>query len=169
MTELKIANNVVAQVHYTGTLPESGEVFDSSEGRDPLTFLVGHRQMIPGFEEEMMGAAVGERREFTLDAERAYGDRDDEAVLQIPRDNFAQLEESTGESLEVGMQLVAQMPHGPAPFLIVELSEETVTADFNHALAGKALTFSVEVVDIREATEEEVSHGHAHGPGGHHH
>ncbi|MEL0266084.1 MAG: peptidylprolyl isomerase [Candidatus Poseidoniales archaeon] len=169
MTELKIANNVVAQVHYTGTLPESGEVFDSSEGRDPLTFLVGHRQMIPGFEEEMMGAAVGERREFTLEAERAYGDRDDEAVLQIPRDNFAQLEESTGESLEVGMQLVAQMPHGPAPFLIVELSEETVTADFNHALAGKALTFSVEVVDIREATEEEVSHGHAHGPGGHHH
>ncbi|MEL0182536.1 MAG: peptidylprolyl isomerase [Candidatus Poseidoniales archaeon] len=169
MTELKIANNVVAQVHYTGTLPESGEVFDSSEGRDPLTFLVGHRQMIPGFEEEMMGAAVGERREFTLEAERAYGDRDDEAVLQIPRDNFAQLEESTGESLEVGMQLVAQMPHGPAPFLIVELSEETVTADFNHALAGKALTFSVEVVDLREATEEEVSHGHAHGPGGHHH
>ena len=169
MTELKIANNVVAQVHYTGTLPESGEVFDSSEGRDPLTFLVGHRQMIPGFEEEMMGAEVGERREFTLEAERAYGDRDDEAVLQIPRDNFAQLEESTGESLEVGMQLVAQMPHGPAPFLIVELSEETVTADFNHALAGKALTFSVEVVDIREATEEEVSHGHAHGPGGHHH
>lgn len=169
MTELKIANNVVAQVHYTGTLPESGEVFDSSEGRDPLTFLVGHRQMIPGFEEEMMGAGVGERREFTLEAERAYGDRDDEAVLQIPRDNFAQLEESTGESLEVGMQLVAQMPHGPAPFLIVELSEETVTADFNHALAGKALTFSVEVIDLRQATEEEVSHGHAHGPGGHHH
>ena len=166
MTELKISNNVVAQVHYTGTLPDTGEVFDSSEGRDPLTFLVGHRQMIPGFEEEMMGAEKGERREFTLEADRAYGDRDDEAVLQIPRDNFAQLEESTGQSLEVGMQLVAQMPHGPAPFLIVELSEETVTADFNHALAGKSLTFSVEVVDIREATEEEISHGHAHGPGG---
>ena len=169
MTDLKIANNVVAGVHYTGTLPDTGEVFDSSEGRDPLTFLVGHRQMIPGFEEEMMGATIGERREFTLEAERAYGGRDDEAVLQISRDNFAQLEESTGESLQVGMQLVAQMPHGPAPFLIVELSEETVTADFNHALAGKALTFSVEVVDIREASEEEISHGHAHGPGGHHH
>ncbi|MFZ8905873.1 MAG: FKBP-type peptidyl-prolyl cis-trans isomerase [Poseidonia sp.] len=169
MTDLKIANNVVAQVHYTGTLPDTGEVFDSSEGRDPLTFLVGHRQMIPGFEEEMMGAAKGERREFTLDAARAYGERDDEAVLQIPRDNFAQLEESSGESLEVGMQLVAQMPHGPAPFLIVELTDETVTADFNHALAGKSLTFSVEVVDLREASEEEISHGHAHGPGGHHH
>ena len=169
MTDLKIANNIVAQVHYTGTLPDSGEVFDSSEGRDPLTFLVGHRQMIPGFEEEMLGAAKGERREFTLSADRAYGERDDEAILQIPRDNFAQLEESTGASLEVGMQLVAQMPHGPAPFLIVELSEETVTADFNHALAGKALTFSVEVVDLREASEEEISHGHAHGPGGFQH
>ena len=166
MAEPKIANNVVARVHYTGTLPDSGEVFDSSEGRDPLTFLVGHRKMIPGFEEEIMGATIGERREFTLEAHRAYGDRDDEAILQIPRNNFAQLEESTGQSLEVGMQLVAQMPHGPAPFLILELSEETVTADFNHALAGKSLTFSVEVVDIREATEEEISHGHAHGPGG---
>ena len=66
MSENTLKENSVASVHYTGTLPDSGEVFDSSEGRDPLTFLVGHRQMIPGFEEEMMGASVGERREFTL-------------------------------------------------------------------------------------------------------
>lgn len=165
----KVAENTVASVHYTGTLPESGEVFDSSEGRDPLTFLVGHRQMIPGFEANLMGAAVGERREFTLTAEEAYGERDDEAVLQIPRDNFAQLEQEDGAALEIGMQLVAQMPHGPAPFTITELTEETVTADFNHALAGQSLTFSVEVVELREASEEEIAHGHAHGPGGHHH
>ena len=111
----KVAENIVASVHYTGTLPESGEVFDSSEGRDPLTFLVGHRQMIPGFEANLMGATVGERREFTLAAEEAYGERDDEAVLQIPRDNFAQLEQEDGAALEIGMQLVAQMPHGPWP------------------------------------------------------
>ncbi|MGB1587263.1 MAG: FKBP-type peptidyl-prolyl cis-trans isomerase [Poseidonia sp.] len=165
----KVAENTVASVHYTGTLPDSGEVFDSSEGRDPLTFLVGHRQMIPGFEANLMGAAVGERREFTLTAEEAYGERDDEAVLQIPRDNFAQLEQEDGAALEIGMQLVAQMPHGPAPFTITELTEETVTADFNHALAGESLTFSVEVVELREASEEEIAHGHAHGPGGHHH
>jgi FKBP-type peptidyl-prolyl cis-trans isomerase SlyD len=67
------------------------------------------------------------------------------------------------------MQLVAQMPHGPAPFIVKELSEETVTADFNHALAGESLTFSVEVVELRPATEEELTHGHAHGPGGHNH
>ena len=167
MTDLTIAENTVASVHYTGTLPDSGEVFDSSEGRDPLTFLVGHKQMIPGFEEEMMGAKVGERREFTLTSERAYGDRDDNAILQIPRDNFAQLEEQS--PLEVGMQLVAQMPHGPSPFTVTALSDETVTADFNHALAGQSLTFSVEVVELRAASEEELSHGHAHGPGGHNH
>ena len=66
MTDKKIEANTVASVHYTGTLPDSGEVFDSSEGRDPLVFLVGHGQMIPGFADEMMGASVGERREFTL-------------------------------------------------------------------------------------------------------
>lgn len=167
MTDITIEENTVASVHYTGTLPDSGEVFDSSEGRDPLTFLVGHKQMIPGFEEEMMGAKVGERREFTLTSDRAYGDRDDDAVLQIPRDNFAQLEGET--PLEVGMQLVAQMPHGPSPFTVTELTDDTVTADFNHALAGQSLTFSVEVVELRAASEEELAHGHAHGPGGHHH
>tara|TARA_B100001094_G_scaffold327028_1_gene384325 strand:+ start:875 stop:1381 length:507 start_codon:yes stop_codon:yes gene_type:complete len=166
MTELTVNKNIVASVHYTGTLPENGEVFDSSEGREPLTFLVGHNQMIPGFEEEILGAKTGEKREFTLTAERAYGDRDETGVLQIPREQFAQLEAEA--TLEVGLQLVAQMPHGPSPFTIVELSDELITADFNHTLAGKSLTFAVEIVELREASEEEVSHGHAHGPDGHH-
>ena len=166
MTELKMKENTVVRVHYTGTLPDTGEVFDSSEGRDPLTFLVGHGKMIPGFEEEMMGAILGERREFTLEAARAYGERDENAVMQIPRAAFDQLIASTGATLEVGMTLVAQMPHGPAPFLVVDLNDEIVTADFNHARAGKSLTFSVEIVELREATEEEIDHGHAHGPGG---
>ena len=164
---LKIEENSVATVHYTGTLPDSGEVFDSSEGRDPLTFLVGHKQMIPGFEANILGKTTGDRVEFTLDANDAYGAVDPEAVMKIERSNFAQLEEQA--ALEVGMQLVAQMPHGPAPFLVTELSEDSVTADFNHALAGKSLTFSVEIVEVRAASEEELSHGHAHGPGGHHH
>ena len=166
MTELTVKENMVASVHYTGTLPDSGEVFDSSEGREPLSFLVGHKQMIPGFEEEIMGAKVGEKKEFTLSSERAYGDRDDEAVMEIPREQFAQLEEEA--SLEVGMQLVAQMPHGPSPFTITTLTVEAVTADFNHALAGQALTFNVEIVDLREATADEQSHGHAHGADGQH-
>ena len=166
MAELTVSENIVASVHYTGTLPDNGEVFDSSEGREPLSFLVGHQQMIPGFEEEIMGSKVGEKKEFTLTSERAYGDRDEAAVMEIPREQFAQLEAEA--SLEAGMQLVAQMPHGPSPFTITKLTDESVTADFNHTLAGKSLTFAVEIVELREATEDEASHGHAHGPDGHH-
>ena len=167
MTELTVRKNMVASVHYTGTLPDSGEVFDSSEGREPLSFLVGHKQMIPGFEDEIMGAKVGEKKEFTLSSDRAYGDRDDEAVQQIARDQFAQLEQEA--KLEVGMQLVAQGQGGPMPFIISELSDDMVTADFNHTLAGQSLKFAVEIVELREASDDEQAHGHAHGPDGHHH
>ena len=84
--------------------------------------------------------------------------------MKIPRAQFAQLEQSA--TLEVGTQLVAQMPHGPAPFTIIELDDESITADFNHALAGKSLTFNVEVVEVRDASQEEIQHGHAHGISG---
>ena len=159
-----IQNNAVATVHYTGTLPDTGEVFDSSEGRDPLVFLVGHRQMISGFEEEMMGAKVGERRTFTLEPERAYGNRQEENVTTFPRAHFAAVEAEV--PLEVGMTLVADMIDGPRPFSILAVDEETIRADFNHQLAGKSLTFSVEVVELRAAEESEISHGHVHGKGG---
>ena len=164
MGEIVVKNNTIASVHYTGTLPDSGEVFDSSEGRDPLTFLVGHGKMIPGFERELMGAKIGERRTFTLAPEDAYGQPIDEAIMDVPRAQFAMIEEQT--ELEVGMQLITQLPHGPAPFIVKALTDESVTADFNHKLAGESLTFSVEVVELREADESEIAHGHAHGPGG---
>ena len=159
-----IQNNTVASVHYTGTLPDTGEVFDSSEGRDPLVFLVGHRQMIPGFEEEMLGAKVGERRTFTLEPERAYGQREEANVTTFPRAHFAAVEAEV--PLEVGMTLVADMMDGPRPFSVVAVDEDTITADFNHQLAGKSLTFSVEVVELRAAEEGEIAHGHVHGKGG---
>ena len=165
MTDLTVANNTVVRVHYTGTLPETGEVFDSSEGKDPLTFLVGHKKMISGFEEEMMGAKLGERREFTLEPERAYGLSLDELILEFPKAEFSHLE-SSGVQIELGMQLVAQTFEGPAPFIVRAMTEDSITADFNHAMAGKTLNFSVEVVEVRAATDEEVDHGHAHGPGG---
>jgi len=155
----KIENNKVARVHYTGTLPDTGEVFDSSEGRDPLTFLVGHKNMIPGFERELMGASVGDKVEFTLSAEDAYGEHNADAVQQVPKDMFGDI------TPEIGMTLMSDM----GPFRVTEIEENVVTVDFNHALAGKSLTFNVEIVEIRDATEEEIAHGHAHGPGGHHH
>ncbi|MGB1797646.1 MAG: FKBP-type peptidyl-prolyl cis-trans isomerase [Candidatus Poseidoniaceae archaeon] len=154
-----VEKDAVASVHYTGTLPESGEVFDTSEGRDPLTFLVGHQQMIPGFEEELMGAQKGERRTFTLEPERAYGEKIAEAVQQIPAEMFGDI------TPEPGMTLMSDV----GPFNVVSVDGDTVTVDFNHKLAGETLQFSVEVVDVRPATEEEIAHGHAHGPGGHHH
>ena len=155
----KVENKKVASVHYTGTLPENGEVFDSSEGRDPLTFLVGHKNMIPGFERELMGAKVGEKVEFTLPPEDAYGELNPDAVQEIPADMFGDI------TPEVGMTLMSDV----GPFRVTEVNEELIKVDFNHALAGKSLTFNVEVVEIRDATEEEIAHGHAHGPGGHHH
>ena len=154
-----VEKDAVASVHYTGTLPESGEVFDTSEGRDPLTFLVGHQQMIPGFEEELMGAEKGERRTFTLEPERAYGEKIAEAVQQIPAEMFGDI------TPEPGMTLMSDV----GSFNVVSVDGDTVTVDFNHKLAGETLQFSVEVVDVRPATEEEIAHGHAHGPGGHHH
>ncbi len=154
-----VADNTVASVHYTGTLPASGEVFDTSEGRDPLTFLVGHKQMIPGFEEEMMGAKVGERRTFTLEPERAYGQRMEDAVQKIEREQFGDI------TPEVGMMLMSDI----GPFTVTAVDDQLVEVDFNHKLAGETLEFSVEVVEVRAASEEEIAHGHAHGPGGHHH
>ena len=152
----KIDNNTVARVHYTGTLPDTGEIFDSAVDREPLAFLVGHKQMIPGFERELMGLAVGEKVEFTLSAEDAYGSHNPDAVQQVPKDMFG------GITPEIGMTLMSDL----GPFRVTEINGDLITADFNHALAGKSLTFNVEVVEVREATAEEISHGHAHGPGG---
>ena len=152
----KIDNNTVARVHYTGTLPDTGEIFDSSVDREPLAFLVGHKQMIPGFERELMGLAAGEKVEFTLSAEDAYGSHNPDAVQQVPKDMFG------GITPEIGMTLISDL----GPFRVTEINGDLITADFNHALAGKSLTFNVEVVEVREATAEEISHGHAHGPGG---
>tara|TARA_B100000287_G_scaffold418575_1_gene455729 strand:- start:546 stop:1016 length:471 start_codon:yes stop_codon:yes gene_type:complete len=156
---MKIENNRVVRVHYTGTLPDSGEVFDSSEGRDPLAFLVGHKNMIPGFERELLGAEVGDKVEFTLAPEDAYGEHNPDAVQQVPLDMFG------GITPEVGMTLMSDI----GPFTVSEVGDETATVDFNHALAGKSLTFNVEVIEVREAEQEEIDHGHAHGKGGYNH
>ncbi len=159
----EIEQDKVVSVHYTGKFVD-GEVFDSSEDRDPLSFLVGHGQMIPGFEHELMGASIGDKRDFTLTPDKAYGERDENAVQKMERNQFPE-----EMDLQVGMVLGADSDQGPIQFSISEIGDETVTVDFNHQMAGMTLCFSVEVVDVRAATSEEISHGHAHGPGGHHH
>jgi|TARA_B100001142_G_scaffold55260_3_gene53702 FKBP-type peptidyl-prolyl cis-trans isomerase 2 len=138
-----IEDGTTAVVHYTGSFPD-GEVFDSSEGNDPLAYQVGKQQMIPGFEQEMMGAAVGEKREFTLTPDRAYGERSEDAIQQVPRDQFP-----AEMPLEIGVMMAAQTPQGPLPFTVTEITDDSVTVDFNHQMAGKTLKFNVEVVDVR--------------------
>ncbi len=155
-----IENGKVAFVTYTGTFPETGEVFDTNVGGQPLPFLVGYRNMIEGFEQEMMGAAAGESRSFTLTPDRAYGHRDDSAFQEIPRDQFpADME------IEPGMVMAAYSDQGPVQFAIDSIEGDTVRVDFNHQMAGKTLHFEVEVNSVRDASPEELSHGHVHGPG----
>jgi len=159
---MKVENNKIVTVHYTGTFPESDEVFDSSKDKDPMSFLVGHKNMIEGFERELMGAETDETREFTLTPEDAYGNRNEEAIQEMPRDQFP-------EELEIGMMFQAQSENGPMQFTINKVLEDVVKIDFNHPMAGKILKFSVTVIEIRDASEEELTHGHAHGAHGHHH
>jgi FKBP-type peptidyl-prolyl cis-trans isomerase SlyD len=149
--------NTVATVHYTGTFPDSGEMFDTSRQGDPLTFLVGHRQMIPGFEREIMGAKTGESRSFTLEPEDAYGHPSDALVQEVPRSMFPE-----GMPIDLGMMLMSDA----GPFRIVAITDSTIKCDFNPPMSGKILHFDVEVVGVRAADESEIAHGHVHGPGG---
>jgi FKBP-type peptidyl-prolyl cis-trans isomerase SlyD len=158
-----IGKDTVASVHYHGTLTESGETFDRSEGSDLLTFLVGHQQMIPGFEAALIGKRAGDELRFNLTPEDAYGNHEPEGVQQVPVDQLP-------EEVSVGDQLMAETPDGHmVPLRVTEIDEDVATIDMNHELAGHALTFDVKVESVREATAEELDHGHVHGPGGHHH
>ena len=157
----------VVKVHYQGFITATNELFDSSLEIKPLTFLVGHKQMISGFEEEIFGLKISEKRKFTLTPERAYGHKNTDLVVDRPYSDFP-------EGTEVGMMFQAEIDSTPMPFKVTSINPEngdsgTVTCDFNHPMAGKELTFEVEIVHIREADEEEIAHGHVHGDDGYQH
>lgn len=141
MSEVKSGDKV--RIHYKGTLTD-GTVFDSSEGRDPLEFTVGAGQVIVGMDKEMVGMTVGEKKTIVAVAAEAYGPRQDEAQQDVPREMIpAEI------PLEVGMQLQMQSPEGQViPVSVVSIGEEVVTLDANHMLAGKDLTFDIELVEI---------------------
>ena len=158
-----VEQDTVTTVHYRGTFPASGEEFDNSHGSDPLTFLVGHGNMVLGFEQGLLGASVGDEREFTLTPEDAYGPRDEEQVVRIDKAQFE------GMDISVGLTLVAESEGTHSAFTVMEIGDEHVTVDFNHPLAGETLHFNVEIVEVRDASPEELEHGHVHGPDGHDH
>lgn len=160
---MKIAKDFVVSMHYT-LRDQAGNVLDSSSGRDPLFFLQGHGNIIPGLEKALEGLAVGDHLNVSVAPEDGYGLREEELQQEIPISAFSGV-----EKVEVGMQFQAQSPQGPIMITVVEVGEETATVDGNHPLAGQTLFFEVDIATVRVATAEEIEHGHAHAPGHHHH
>ena len=147
MTQIKSGNTV--KLHYTGSLAD-GTVFDSSEGRDPLEFTVGAGQVIVGLDKALPGMEVGEKKVVQIPADEAYGPYEEDARQSVPRNQIPPTIE-----LQEGMMLQMQLPSGQSvPVTVAELSEDTVVMDANHRLAGKDLTFAIEIVEIGEASEK---------------
>ncbi len=160
---MQIADKTVVSIHYNLT-NALGETIDSSVGQDPLVYLQGAQNIIPGLENALTGKAVGDALQVTVEPAEGYGEIRDELIQEVDRSAFQGVED-----IDVGMQFMAQTPWGEQPVTVVKVEGEQITLDGNHQLAGETLNFDVEVVEVREATAEEVEHGHVHGAGGHHH
>lgn len=159
-----IKQNSVVTMHYELKDIE-GEVLDSSKGQDPLVYLHGAGNIIVGLEEELEGKSVGDNITAIISAEKAYGLPVDALVQTVPKDAFG----AEIEKVEVGMRFQAETEQGPVPVVVTSMDEGTVTVDGNHPLAGKELHFDVSIAEIRDASQEEIEHGHVHGAGGHQH
>ncbi len=163
---MKITSGTVVNFHYR--LSNGEQELENSHGGDPMAYLHGHNNIIPGLEAEMSGKEVGDAFTVTIQAEQAYGLRRDDAVQRVPikhLHNSAKLK----NKLKPGMLVHINTNDGAKQATVVKAGRFNVDVDTNHPLAGIALTFEVKVEAVREATAEEVSHGHAHGVGGHHH
>ena len=160
---MQIKENSVVNIHYTLT-NDAGEVLDSSSGKEPLMYMHGHNNLIPGLEDQLAGKKAGDKFNADVEAEDAYGLHHEEAIQQIPLSALANI-----PNLEVGMQLQASTDQGPVAVRVAEINDEHVVLDGNHPLAGQRLHFAVEVMSVRDATPSELEHGHAHGGDGHHH
>ena len=161
---MTIAANKAVSIHYTLT-NDAGEVIDSSAGGAPLVYLQGAGNIIPGLEKALVGKAVGDELEVSVEPEDAYGEYSAELVSTLSSSMFEGVDQ-----LEVGMQFHASAPDGQMQIVTIrDLDGDDVTVDGNHPLAGQRLNFKVKVVAIRDASEEEIAHGHVHGEGGHQH
>jgi len=153
----------VVFIHYTLT-NDDGDVIDSSEGHEPLAYIHGEGNIIPGLENALLGKSAGDRIKVSIPPEEGYGLRDDSLVQAVPKEAFHGVEE-----ILPGMQFHTEAHDGPRLVTVLEVRGDTVILDANHPMSGQVLNFDVEVTEVRDATPEELSHGHVHGPGGHHH
>lgn len=152
---MKATNGVVVSLQYT-LMDSKGEVLESSVGGEPLSYLHGEGEIVPGLEKTLEGNTVGFKTRVTVPAAEAYGERDEEAVIEAPKDELP-------EGLEEGEEVFGEDPDGePISFTVVKLTETGALLDMNHPFAGMDLTFDVEILGLRPATEEELEHGHAH-------
>ncbi len=163
MTDKVVTKNKVISIAYTLRL-SGGDLIDESTAEEPLLYLHGAGNIVPGLEKELEGAAVGAKLSAVVPPDEGYGPRIGDPQ-EVPRAAFPE-----GAELHEGMAVMAEDEQGhQIPLFITGLTEETVTVDPNHPLAGETLHFEVTVVETRDATVEEIAHGHPHGPGGHHH
>lgn len=160
---MQAAENSVVSMHYTLT-NNKGEVLDSSQGGDPLTYLHGSGNIIPGLEKALTGKQVGDKLQVTVAPAEGYGEHDPALIQQVPKRAFQGV-----PNIEPGMTFHAQSSQGPMRVTVTAVQGDMVTVDGNHPLAGETLNFDVEITEVRAATLEEIAHGHVHGPGGHHH
>lgn len=148
---------------------KSGELIEETYGSEPMVFLFGTGSMIPKFETELEGKKAGEKAEFGIKANDAYGENDETAVVDLPLDIFKVDGALDMEMLKVGNILPMQDNEGNRmDGIVIDVNQSEVKMDFNHPLAGQDLHFEVEIIDVRDATKEELEHGHVHGTGGHH-
>jgi FKBP-type peptidyl-prolyl cis-trans isomerase SlyD len=156
---MPIATNDVVTIHYT-LKDDADKVIDSSSGGEPLAYLHGHGNIVPGLERELAGKSAGERLTVRVPAADGYGEYDRALVQKVPRRALKGI-----ANLRVGMRLQA----GHQAVTVTHIAGDMVTLDGNHPLAGQNLNFDIEITAVRPATEEELAHGHVHGDGGHHH
>lgn len=160
---MQIANDCVVSIHYELT-NDAGEVLDSSAGGEPLTYLQGANNIIPGLENQLAGRRSGDRLDVTVQPEEGYGTHQAQLVQEVPREAFPD-----PDSIEIGMRFTAQSDQGNVSVVVTGVNDSHITVDGNHPLAGQVLHFAVSVTDVRAASPEELDHGHVHGPDGHHH
>jgi len=157
---MKISENKVVELHYAVSDTDD-TLIDSSYDHSPLSIIQGTGYLIPGLEDALTDHVVGDKFEVEVSAENAYGDRHDEFVQTVPKSMFESVED-----LAVGSQLRATTDDGEQTVIVIDVTEDEITVDGNHPLAGIDLKFDVEILEVRDATEDELQHGHVHGEGG---
>ncbi len=159
-----ITQNKIVTIHYVLKDNEGNEL-DSSTGKDPLVYLHGASNIIVGLEEELEGKTTGDTVDAVISPEKGYGVPVVALIQTVPREAFG----DAIDDIEVGKRFQAETEQGPVPVVVTATDDKTVTVDGNHPLAGKELHFNVSIADIRDASAEEIEHGHPHGPAGHAH